>query len=125
MVRALEIVFACTEALRLIGGYVPPESAAVALTPRASVGFGCTEAPRGICWHRYQFAADGAIVTARIVPPTSQNQPGIEADLVAVATPMLDQPDDAIRHRCEQAIRNYDPCISCSTHFLRLSVHRA
>ena len=125
VVRALEIVFACTEARRVIAAYAPPETAAVALTPRAGVGFGCTEAPRGICWHRYQFAADGAIVTARIVPPTSQNQPSIEADLVAVATPMLDQPDDAIRHRCEQAIRNYDPCISCSTHFLRLSVHRA
>ncbi len=124
VVRALEIAFACTEALRVIGSYAAPEASALALTPRAGVGYGCTEAPRGICWHRYDFAADGTIRTARIVPPTSQNQPSIEADLVAVATPMLDQPDGAIRHRCEQAIRNYDPCISCSAHFLRLTVHR-
>ena len=92
--------------------------------PRAGVGFGCTEAPRGICWHRYEFEPDGAIKTAKIVPPTSQNQPSIEADLLAVANGMVDAPDDEIRDRCEQAIRNYDPCISCSTHFLKLTVQR-
>ena len=69
-------------------------------------------------------AADGSIADARIVPPTSQNQPSIEADLEAVATPILDQPEAFIRQRCELAIRNYDPCISCSTHFLRLALHR-
>ena len=86
----------------------------------AAIGFGCTEAPRGICWHRYDFDAEGTIRAARIVPPTSQNQSSIEADLAAVATSILDQPDDVIRDRCEQSIRNYDPCISCSAHFLKL-----
>ena len=124
IVRALEIVYACEEALRIIAAYVPPELAAVPLEPRAGVGFGCTEAPRGICWHRYEFEADGTIKTARIVPPTSQNQPSIEADLMAVASRMIDAPDDEIRDRCEQTIRNYDPCISCSAHFLKLSVNR-
>ncbi len=124
IVRALEILFACEEALRLIAAYTPPEAASVPITPRAGIGFGCTEAPRGICWHRYAFDDEGTITAARIVPPTSQNQPSIEADLVAVATPLIDEPEDTIRHRCEQAIRNYDPCISCSAHFLRLSVHR-
>ena len=124
IVRAIEIVYACEEALRLIADYEPPDAAAVPVEPRAGIGFGCTEAPRGICWHRYEFDADGTIRTARIVPPTSQNQPSIEADLDAVATPILDQPDDVIRARCEQSIRNYDPCISCSAHFLKLSVHR-
>jgi coenzyme F420-reducing hydrogenase alpha subunit len=124
IVRALEIVFACEEALRLIADYEPPLEASTPTAPRASVGFGCTEAPRGICWHRYAFADDGTITAARIVPPTSQNQPSIEADLAAVATPLVDQPDDVIRARCEQSIRNYDPCISCSAHFLKLSVHR-
>jgi sulfhydrogenase subunit alpha len=125
IVRALELVYACDEALRLIAAYEPPDIASVPVGTHAGIGFGCTEAPRGICWHRYDLAADGTIREARIVPPTSQNQPSIEADLKAVATTMLDQPDDAIRHRCEQSIRNYDPCISCSTHFLKLSVHRA
>jgi sulfhydrogenase subunit alpha len=125
VVRAVEIVHACEEALRLIAEYEPPEAAFVPAAPRAATGFGCTEAPRGLCWHRYEFDAEGTIRAARIVPPTSQNQPSIEADLVAVATPLLAQSDDAIRDRCEQSIRNYDPCISCSAHFLKLSVRRA
>jgi sulfhydrogenase subunit alpha len=125
VVRALETLFACEEALRIIAVYEPPGEAAVEVVPRAGTGFGCTEAPRGICWHRYEFAADGTIERVRIVPPTSQNQPSIEADLAAVAADILDQPDDIIRHRCEQTIRNYDPCISCSTHFLKLNVHRS
>jgi coenzyme F420-reducing hydrogenase alpha subunit len=125
IVRALELVYACEEALRLIAAYEPPDAASVPVASRAGVGFGCTEAPRGICWHRYEFDAEGLIRAARIVPPTSQNQPSIEADLEAVAGAILDQSDDMIRHRCEQSIRNYDPCISCSTHFLKLSVHRA
>jgi coenzyme F420-reducing hydrogenase alpha subunit len=125
VVRALEIAYACEEALRLIGDYEPPEAASESVEPIAAIGYGCTEAPRGICWHRYDFDAEGTIRTARIVPPTSQNQSSIEADLAAVATSVLDQPDDTIRERCEQSIRNYDPCISCSAHFLKLSVHRA
>jgi sulfhydrogenase subunit alpha len=124
IVRALEIVYACAEALRLIAAYEPPALAALPVEPRAGTGFGCTEAPRGICWHRYEFDAEGTIRAARIVPPTSQNQPSIEADLAAVATSVLDQPDEFIRDRCEQTIRNYDPCISCATHFLKLSIHR-
>jgi sulfhydrogenase subunit alpha len=120
IVRALELVFACDEALRIIAEYEPPESPSVALTPRAGVGHGCTEAPRGILYHRYELAEDGSIVTA----PTSQNQLCIEEDLCEVANQSLDLSDDALRDRCEQTIRNYDPCISCSCHFLKLAVHR-
>ncbi len=125
VVRAVEIVYACEETLRIIAGYEPPDCAAVSAPPRAGIGFGCTEAPRGICWHRYELDTEGTIRAARIVPPTAQNQPSIEADLASVAAPMLDQADDAIRDRCEQTIRNYDPCISCSAHFLTLRMHRA
>jgi sulfhydrogenase subunit alpha len=125
IVRALEIVYACEEARRLIASYEPPVLAAVPITPRAGTGFGCTEAPRGICWHRYEFDSEGTIRAARIVPPTSQNQPSIETDLVALATSILDQPDEIIRDRCEKTIRSYDPCISCAAHFLKLSVYRA
>ncbi|HVY99901.1 MAG TPA: Ni/Fe hydrogenase subunit alpha [Dongiaceae bacterium] len=124
-VRGIELVYACEEALRIIADYDPPSGGSVAVEPRAGTGYGCTEAPRGICWHRYDFEADGVIRAARIVPPTSQNQPSIEADLKGVAQALVDAPDDVIRGRCEQAIRNYDPCISCSTHFLKLRVHRA
>jgi coenzyme F420-reducing hydrogenase alpha subunit len=124
IVRALETVFACEEALRLIAAYEPPGLAAVPIEPRTGTGFGCTEAPRGICWHRYDFQMDGTIERARIVPPTSQNQPSIEADIAAVATSVLDQSDEVIRDRCERSIRNHDPCISCSAHFLKLSIRR-
>jgi coenzyme F420-reducing hydrogenase alpha subunit len=124
IVRAIEVVYACDEALRIIAAYRKPDAPAVAVEPRASVGHGCTEAPRGMIYHRYEIAADGSVVTARIVPPTSQNQLSIEEDLCAVASTALDLPDDALRDKCEQTIRNYDPCISCSCHFLKLAVHR-
>jgi coenzyme F420-reducing hydrogenase alpha subunit len=124
IVRAVELVYACDEALRIIPAYEAPEVASVPLALRAGVGHACTEAPRGILYHRYEIAEDGSIVTARIVSPTSQNQLSIEEDLCEVATRALDLSDDALRDRCEQTIRNYDPCISCSCHFLRLAVHR-
>ena len=122
--RSIEILFACDEALRLIETYEEPEQPAVALTPRAGAGHACTEAPRGMLYHRYELDADGSILTARIVPPTSQNQASIEADLATCITGWLDLPDEALRHRCEQTVRNYDPCISCATHFLRVDIDR-
>jgi len=125
LVRMLETVYACGEALRLIDGYDPPEAACVAAPPRAAVGQACTEAPRGICHHRYEIDAGGTILGARIIPPTSQNQLCIEEDLREIASRHLSLSDDALRDRCEQAIRNYDPCISCSAHFLKLTVRRA
>ena len=91
---------------------------------RAGEGYGATEAPRGMLFHRYVLDADGIILDARIVPPTSQNQPSIEADLRRWSSACIDLDDDALPRRCEQAIRNYDPCISCATHFLDLTVER-
>ena len=124
VVRAIEVVYACEEALRLIAAYTPPPAPAVPVVPRAGVGTACTEAPRGILFHRYRLDAEGSILEARIVPPTSQNQSTIEDDLRIIATRGLELPDGELRDHCEQAIRNYDPCISCSTHFLRLTVRR-
>jgi sulfhydrogenase subunit alpha len=124
IVRAIEVVYACDEALRLIAAYEKPDAPAVPMQPRAGIGHGCTEAPRGLIYHRYEIAEDGSVRNARIIPPTSQNQLSIEEDLCAVATRALDLPNDVLRDRCEQTIRNYDPCISCSCHFLKLAVHR-
>jgi coenzyme F420-reducing hydrogenase alpha subunit len=75
--------------------------------------------------HRYEIAADGLIVTARIIPPTSQNQAAIEADLRAFVEARMDLDDAELTRQCEQAIRNYDPCISCAAHFLDLTVERS
>jgi len=125
MARAVEILLALHEALRLLDAYRLPDSPWVLVTPRAGVATGCTEAPRGLLWHRYEMDDDGRVVNARIVPPTSQNQGRIEEDLrLSLLNFGLDQPDDALRLHCEQVIRNYDPCISCATHFLRLNVER-
>ncbi len=124
VVRAVEVLYACDEALRIIAAYEEPERPFVAAEPRAGVGFGATEAPRGLLYHRYRLASDGTIQEARIVPPTSQNQASIEEDLVNFVESFLDLPDDALRQRCEQTVRNYDPCISCATHFLRLDINR-
>ena len=124
LVRAVETVYAVDEALRLIAAYDPPERACVDVPPRAGVGHGVTEAPRGLLYHRYRLAADGTITDAVIVPPTAQNQPAIEEDLRRLVSTSLDLDDHALTHLCERAIRNYDPCISCSAHFLDLTVNR-
>ncbi|MGB5570349.1 MAG: Ni/Fe hydrogenase subunit alpha [Sedimenticolaceae bacterium] len=123
--RALEIHVAIVEAIRLLEGYSLPSSPHIEVTAKAGVGFGATEAPRGLLWHRYETDAQGIIKSARIVPPTSQNQARIEADLHGSLMSFgLEQPDDALRLRAETVIRNYDPCISCATHFLKIAVTR-
>ena len=124
IVRAVEIVCAIEEALRLIGEYRPPAQPAVQVTASAATGYGVSEAPRGVLYHRYEIGADGSIRSARIVPPTSQNQRAIEDDLRRFVAGRLDFDDEELTRVCEQAIRNYDPCISCSTHFLDLRVDR-
>jgi sulfhydrogenase subunit alpha len=125
VVRCVELVYAADEALRLIAGYEQPDSPGEPVTPRAGTGYGCTEAPRGICLHRYTIDDDGTILDAKIVPPTSQNQRTIEEDLRGVVERSLELTDEQLTLRCEQTIRNYDPCISCSTHFLTLDVDRS
>jgi coenzyme F420-reducing hydrogenase alpha subunit len=124
-VRAVETVYACDEALRILRAYEKPDRPAVEVIPRDAVGTGCTEAPRGILYHRYKIDAAGRILEAKIVPPTSQNLRRIEADLRDFVAAHLDLPDDRLTWQCEQAIRNYDPCISCSTHFLKLEMDRS
>jgi coenzyme F420-reducing hydrogenase alpha subunit len=124
VVRSLELVYACDEALRLIAAYEEPDEPFVPVEPVAGVGYGATEAPRGLLFHRYRLDSDGTILDAKIVPPTSQNQLAIEDDLRGVVERYADLPDDELRALCEQTIRNYDPCISCATHFLSLEVER-
>jgi len=122
VVRAVELVHATDEALRIIDGWDGASAPFVDVPPRAGVGYGATEAPRGLLYHRYELAEDGTILDATIIPPTSQNQPSIEADLRAFVQDRLDLPHDELVRQCEQAIRNYDPCISCATHFLDLTM---
>jgi coenzyme F420-reducing hydrogenase alpha subunit len=124
VVRSVEIVHATATALDILERFVQPPAPYLEGTPRAGEGHGVSEAPRGLLYHRYVLDHDGMITDAQIVPPTSQNQLRIEHDLRSLLPAMLDQADDLIRHRLEQAIRNYDPCISCATHFLDLRIDR-
>ena len=125
LARQIETIYAFREAARLAREYIPPEPSFIDAPLLAGIGHGITEAPRGLCYHRYEVTEDGAIVSATIVPPTSQNQRQIELDLVSTVERFHDLDDDDLQWRCEQAIRNYDPCISCATHFLKLDVERA
>ena len=124
VVRSVELVYACDESLRLIDAYEEPNTAAIDVEPVAGVGHGASEAPRGLLYHRYRLDGEGTILDAKIVPPTSQNQLAIEDDLRDVVGRNASLDDDALRRLCEQTIRNYDPCISCATHFLALDVER-
>lgn len=124
VVRAVEIAFACEEALRLIDAYERPTEPFVPVEPNGRVGHGASEAPRGILYHRYEVDEEGLIADAHIVPPTSQNQLSIEDDLKAYVPGHAHLSDEHLRWQLEQAIRNYDPCISCATHFLDLTVER-
>ena len=122
VVRSVETVYACEEALRIIQEYEAPEAPSVDVQPKAGVGYGCTEAPRGFLYHRYRINEKGLIMDAKIVPPTSQNQKTMEQDLREFVPPRLHLTQEKLTWQCEQAIRNYDPCISCATHFIRLEI---
>ena len=124
IVRAVELVFACHEALRVIQQYEPPAAARVEAPNRAGTGQAITEAPRGILYHSYSFDEKGLIQNAKIVPPTSQNQKRIEDDLRDYAATLVAWPLEEATWKCEQAIRNYDPCISCATHFLKVRIEK-
>ncbi|NBM17734.1 Ni/Fe hydrogenase subunit alpha [Streptomyces sp. GC420] len=129
LVRAVEALYAVDEALRIIEAYEPPPRPFVEVRPRAGTGHGATEAPRGVLYHRYVLDAEGNVTDARLVPPTAQNQGAIEEDLRRLVQAETDRgadtDDAALTALCERAIRNHDPCISCSTHFLDLTIDRS
>jgi coenzyme F420-reducing hydrogenase alpha subunit len=125
MIRAVELVHAAEEALRLIDVYQQPSRPAVEVPARAGTGYGVSEAPRGALFHRYTLDPDGMITSARILPPTAQNQASIEDDLRRFLQDRLHLPDDQLARECEQAIRNYDPCVSCTSNLVALTVVRS
>ncbi len=124
IVRSVEMVHACDEAIGIINDYEPPEEPFVEVRPRPATGYACTEAPRGILYHRYGVDGNGTVKDAKIVPPTAQNQKAIESDLREFVSRFLDLPEDKLQWQCEQAVRNYDPCISCATHLIKPRIVR-
>jgi len=120
IVRSIETIYAIDEALRILEAYDPTVAPAVEVKPRPGIGFGASEAPRGLLYHRYRIDNEGTILDAKIVPPTAQNQPTIENDVRRFVTKFMDLPREQLTWKVEQAVRNYDPCISCATHFVKL-----
>jgi coenzyme F420-reducing hydrogenase alpha subunit len=123
--RVAETALALEECKRLITDYEPPEPPQAAVVPRAGRATWATEAPRGTLYHRYDVDAEGTIVAAKIVPPTSQNLRHMEKDLWDFLPGVLDRPDEELTRLAEMVVRNYDPCISCATHFLRSDIERS
>ncbi len=124
LVRAIETLYAFEEALRIIENYEEPEKPSIEIKVREATGYAATEAPRGLIYHRYRIDNNGLIEDARIVPPTSQNQKQIESDLRNFIPKYIHLGKKDLTWKCEQAVRNYDPCISCATHFLKLQILR-
>ena len=124
VVRAVEVVYAIDEALRIIADYERPARPFVDVPARAGVGHGVSEAPRGLLYHRYEIGDEGLVRAATIVPPTAQNQAAIEHEMAELVAANLSLDDATLTSLCEKSIRNHDPCISCSAHFLSLTVER-
>lgn len=122
LVRGVETAWALEEAINLITGHQDGGEPFVEPVVQASIGYGASEAPRGMLFHRYRFDDAGIIRDAKIVPPTSQNLASIENDLIQIAPRMVHMAQVEATHLAEQAVRNYDPCISCATHFLKVTL---
>jgi len=122
--RAIELVHAFEEALDLIEAYQEPATSRVEIRVHAGEGCAATEAPRGTLYHRYRINDQGLVEAAKIIPPTSQNMRRMEDDLRQLLPRILDQPEAEIARVSENLVRSYDPCISCSTHFLKLKLDR-
>jgi coenzyme F420-reducing hydrogenase alpha subunit len=93
----------------------------VPVKPRAGNGATAVEAPRGILFHRYVFNEDGICTKANVCIPTNQNHGNLQKDVEAMVPTILDLSQDDIRKRLEMLVRSYDPCVSCSTHFLNVT----
>ena len=124
LVRALEVVHSIEEVAEEIGEYSEPAHCSTPYTTKPGTCFGVSEAPRGVLYHSYTVDGRGRVDRAKIVPPTAQNQARMEDDVRLLAPEILKAKPDEARRLAEMAVRNYDPCISCATHFLRLETKR-
>jgi coenzyme F420-reducing hydrogenase alpha subunit len=122
LARAVELVHTCDLAIELANLYQPHGPSHVEFSVQPGEGCGVSEAPRGLLYHRYVVDEQGLIRFAKITPPTAQNFAQMEADLWALAPTAVKQPQEEASLSFEHLLRSYDPCISCSTHFLKLKI---
>jgi sulfhydrogenase subunit alpha len=124
LARAIELVHCCDLAIELANDYQPQGPSFKEFKVRPGEGWGVSEAPRGLLYHRYVVDEQGLVRFARITPPTAQNFAQMEADLWALAPTVVKQPQEEASLSFEHLLRSYDPCISCSVHFLKLKIDR-
>lgn len=124
LARAIELVEVCDVAIELCRDYRPSGPSHATIQLKNGEGAGVSEAPRGLLFHRYIVDDTGKIRFARITPPTAQNFAQMEADMWQFAPQVIDLPHEDATLACEHLIRSYDPCISCATHFLKLTIDR-
>jgi len=118
LIRMVEIIHSLERSIDLIKDYRKESLKNADYTVKEGTGYGVSEAPRGILWHKYSFDSEGKIKKADIVPPTSQNQDIME---VSVRNMIMNRENiEEILKTGEKVIRNFDPCISCATHFLKI-----
>ncbi len=120
--QVVEIAHCVEEGIELIDELLKREIAWEKPVPPARLsgeGVGSCEVPRGILFHNYKIE-QGKIVEANCIIPTGQNLANIEADMRALVPTILDKPQEEIAHSLEMLVRAYDPCISCSTHLLKV-----
>ncbi len=122
--QVVEAVHAVEDSLniidRILAGGLKEETDQVKV--KAGRGVGAVEAPRGILFHDYTYDKNGVLTKANCIIPTNQNHNNIQKDMEALVPAILGQPQDEIQHTLEMLVRAYDPCISCSTHLLKVSL---
>jgi len=118
--QAVELVHAFDRAIEILSTTKWKEEKPVKITPKAGRGIGVTEAPRGILFHDYTFDSKGYLTKANIITPTAQNLKNIELDIKAFLPGILNKSREEVVIDIEKLIRSYDPCISCSAHFLKV-----
>ncbi len=121
--QAIEMVHCIDDSIRIIDELVDrglEEEPLYQFQGRGGEGVGSCDVPRGILFHNYIIDDDGLVQGANCIIPTNQNYANMEADMRALVPQILDRPHEEITHMLEMLIRAYDPCISCSTHFLEV-----
>lgn len=119
--QAVEMVHCVEDSINLIDELVDrglKEEPLYQFQGKGGDGVGSCDVPRGILFHSYEIDDEGLIQGANCIIPTGQNYANMEADMRALVPQILDRPQEEITHMMEMLIRAYDPCISCSTHFL-------
>ena len=122
----IEIIHSMDDSIRLIDEILEAgldeSKAMIKINVKSGRGVGAVEAPRGLLIHDYTYDAKGRVIKANLIIPTNMNYSNIEKDLETFVPQIIEKSEEEIKLGCEMLIRAYDPCISCSTHFLNVKL---